>query len=44
MTDEPHDCIDEERETECTICGLHYTQIDCCGGECPRCEEEEEDE
>jgi hypothetical protein len=39
-----YDCIDDERETECDICGLHYTQINCGGGGCPRCAENDNDD
>ena len=37
-----HDGINDERETECAICGRRYTQEDCGGGDCPRCEDAEE--
>jgi len=41
MLDNDHyDCIDEERQTDCAVCGMRYTQIDCGGAECPHCEEE----
>jgi len=32
-----HDGINSEREAECGVCGLHFTQEDCGGGGCPRC-------
>ena len=36
------DGINDERPAECPDCGRRYMQEDCGGGDCPRCEEEEE--
>jgi hypothetical protein len=37
-----HDGINNEKQTECSVCGLRYTQEDCGGGGCPRCDDDEE--